>query len=139
MLVAVPAAWAPNDGGGGSGCHDFCYYVGWLSSTGPIDQCLSVFPSGSQRIACSGWNNWDRSRVYKAGGGWIRVGFWNPDRTMHYLSFTGTRVDPNPIVVLRTDPGLVGGPANSYNAVTCAYDVTNGGDASSVECDALIF
>jgi hypothetical protein len=138
-LALAAVAWAPNEGGGGGGCHIGCYYVGFLSSSLPVDGCTAVYPHG-QAIACTGWNNWDRSRVYKATGGSIRVGFWDPNNppnnTIHYHVFSGVWVDPSPIVVLRTDSTMVHGAANSYNAVLCAWD---SGTESSVECDALLF
>jgi len=125
----------PGDGG----CGSVCVYYGpgaMLSSAAPINRCDHVF-ARSQRLACSGWNYWDRTRVWKASGEWIRVGFWTTDRVMHFRRFYGVYLNP-PIVVYRTDPALIGGSAAQYNASTCAWDLDDGA-GSSVQCDAVIF
>lgn len=111
------------------------YGYNYLTSTSPTNACLSVFPSGSTGLACDGYNNWDRSRVYKNSGGWIKVGFWSSSGpTDYYFEFTGTINNP-PIVVLRTDVG-----APSYNATFCGYDYGMAPTASSyVQCQSIIF
>ena len=107
---------------------------GMLSLTRPENRC-GIF-SGSQGLACAGWNYWDRTRVWKASGGWIRVGFWYRAAgglpTMAYRIFGDSFWNGRVITVDRTE---VGAPA--YNASTCAYDYVHGGPASSVFCEAI--
>jgi hypothetical protein len=127
-LVFAPAA---------SAGADVNPYYGFnnLTPTSPTDHCAAVFPS-SHSLACSGFNGWDRTRVYKDHGGWIKVGFWGPGIPPldYYLEFAGTIMSP-PIVVLRTDVF-----APPYNASFCGYDFTQAPTASSyVKCEAIRF
>jgi hypothetical protein len=106
-----------------------------LTPTYPTDRCSAVFPS-SHSLACSGFNGWDRTRVYKDHGGWIKVGFWDSGipRRDYYFEFAGTIMSP-PIVVLRTDVF-----APPYNASFCGYDFTQAPTSSSyVKCEAIRF
>jgi hypothetical protein len=142
-LAFVARAASPDSSGavipGDGGCGPVCTYYGpgeVLSSTGPLNRCDHVLPR-SQRLACAGWNYWDRTRVWKQSGDWIRVGFWNSDRTMHYRRYYGVYLNP-PIVVYRTDSGMTHGAADQYNASVCAWDLDDGA-GSSVQCDAIIF
>lgn len=111
------------------------YGLNNLTPSYPTDRCSAVFP-GSHSLACSGFNNWDRTRVYKDHGGWIKVGFWDagvPPRD-YYLEFTGIAMSP-PIVVLRTDVY-----APPYNASFCGYDFDRTPTNSSyVRCEAIRF
>ena len=67
-LVLAPTAAAGTD---------VSSYYGFnnLTPSYPTDRCSAVVPS-SHSLACSGFNGWDRTRVYKDHGGWIKVGFW---------------------------------------------------------------
>lgn len=106
-----------------------------LTPTYPTDRCSAVLP-GSHSLACSGFNNWDRTRVYKDHGGWIKVGFWDSGVPPldYYFEFTGTIMNP-PIVVLRVDVG-----APPYNASFCGYDFDQTPTPSSyVQCQAIRF
>jgi hypothetical protein len=105
-----------------------------LSPTYPTNRC-PVLPS-SHSLACSGFTGWDRTRVYKDHGGWIKVGFWGPGVPPldYYLEFTGAIMAP-PIVVSRTDVW-----APPYNASFCGYDFAQAPTASSyVKCEAIRF
>ena len=108
---------------------------GWLSPAAPVDRCTSVF-GGSQALACSGWSYWDRTRVWKASGGWIRAGFWYRPAggmpTMAYRIFGGPYWNGPVITVDRTEVG-----APPYSVSTCAYDYVYGGPPSSVLCEAI--
>jgi hypothetical protein len=106
-----------------------------LTPTYPTSRCSAVFPS-SHSLACSGFNGWDRTRVYKDHGGWIKVGFWGPGIPPldYYFEFAGMSMNP-PIVVLRTD---VSSPP--YNASFCGYDFDRTPTASSyVKCEGIRF
>ena len=106
-----------------------------LTPTYPTNRCPAVLPS-SHSLACSGFTGWDRTRVYKDHGGWIKVGFWGPGIPPldYYFEFTGTIMTP-PIVVLRTDVW-----APPYNASFCGYDFAQTPTASSyVRCEAIRF
>ena len=109
------------------------YGLNNLTPTYPTDRCSAVFPS-SHSLACSGYTGWDRTRVYKSHGGWIKVGFWDSGipRRAYSLEFAGTIMTP-PIVVLRTDVF-----APPYNASFCGYDFDRTPTASSyVKCEAI--
>jgi hypothetical protein len=126
VLAPTAAAWT-----------DVNPYYGFnnLTPTYPTDRCSGVLPS-SHSLACSGFNGWDRTRVYKDHGGWIKVGFWDSGipRLDYYLEFTGMIMSP-PIVVLRTDVF-----APPYNASFCGYDFDQTPTASSyVKCEAIRF
>jgi hypothetical protein len=106
-----------------------------LTPTYPTNRCPAVLPS-SHSLACSGFTGWDRTRVYKDHGGWIKVGFWGPGIPPldYYFEFTGAIMTP-PIVVLRTDVW-----APPYNASFCGYDFAQTPTASSyVRCEAIRF
>jgi hypothetical protein len=106
-----------------------------LTPSYPTDRCSAVFPS-SHSLACSGFSGWDRSRVYKDHGGWIKVGFWGPGIPPldYYLELSGAIMAP-PIVVVRTDVW-----APPYNASFCGYDFARTPTASSyVKCEAIRF
>jgi hypothetical protein len=107
---------------------------GTLSLSQPVNRCTSVF-GGSQGLACSGWSYWDRTRVWKASGGSIRVGFWYLPAgglpTMAYRMYN----DPWNGGVVTVDRTEVGAPW--YVASTCAYDYVYGGAPSSVYCEAI--
>jgi hypothetical protein len=117
-------------------CRFFDYSgYGTLSLTAPVNRCGSVFPSGSQANACAGWSYWDRTRVWKAGGGWIRVGFWyRPPGALPAMAYRifGSGWNGSVATVDRTEIG-----APPYIASTCAYDYVYGGPASSVLCEAI--
>ena len=127
-LFLAPAATAGTD---------VSQYYGFnnLTPTYPTDRCSAVVPS-SHSLACSGFNAWDRARVYKDHGGWIKVGFWGSGIPPldYYFEFTGAAMTP-PIVVLRTDVW-----APPYNASFCGYDFARTPTASSyVKCEAIRF
>jgi hypothetical protein len=106
-----------------------------LAPTYPTNRCSAVLPS-SHSVACSGFTGWDRTRVYKDHGGWIKVGFWGPGVPPldYYLEFTGSIMAP-PIVVSRTDVW-----APPYNSSFCGYDFAQAPTASSyVKCEAIRF
>ena len=107
---------------------------GWVSPSAPENRCTAVF-SGSQGLACSGWSYWDRTRVWKASGGSIRVGFWDRSSglpTMHYRIYSDPYWNGRVITVDRTEAGAL-----PYNVSTCAYDYSYGGAQSSVLCEAI--
>jgi hypothetical protein len=127
-FVLAPAAAAGTD---------VSPYYGFnnLTPSYPTDRCSAVLPS-SHSLACSGFNGWDRTRVYKDHGGWIKVGFWDSGIPPldYYFEFAGPIMTP-PIVVLRTDVW-----APPYNASFCGYDFSQTPTASSyVRCDAIRF
>src|SRR4051812_39039580 len=102
---------------------------GTLALAVPVNRCAAVF-NGSQGLACSGWSYWDRTRVWKASGGAIRLGFWYRGAsglpTMAYRMYN----DPWNGRVVTVDRTEVGAP--TYIVSTCAYDYVYGGAASSV-------
>jgi hypothetical protein len=106
--------------------------LGWYL---PPDRCSAVLPGGSQAVACSGWSYWNRNRVWKAGGGWIRVGFWRITSD-GYPVFDAWNFDSSwngrAAVVDRTDVN-----APPYNVVGCAYDFEHGRDWSNVLCEVI--
>ena len=123
---------------GDPGCGVCRFYdangYGWVSPSAPVNRCTAVF-TGSQALACSGWSYWDRTRVWKASGGSIRVGFW--DRagglpTMHYRIYNDPYWNGRVITVDRTEVD-----AQPYVVSTCAYDYAYGGAPSSVLCEAI--
>ncbi len=147
ILAALALAFATSGGeaarpdpvvvgdGGCSVCRFFDYAgYGTLSATAPVDRCTSAL-GGSQGLACSGWSYWDRTRVWKATGGWMRVGFWDRGSsglpTMRYRLY-GRDWNGQVITVDRFDTG-----AGPYNVATCAYEHTWGGPGSSVLCEAI--
>jgi len=106
-----------------------------LTPTYPTNRCSAVLPS-SHSVACSGFTGWDRTRVYKDHGGWIKVGFWGSGVPPldYYWEFTGAAMAP-PIVVSRADVW-----APPYNASFCGYDFAQAPTASSyVRCEAIRF
>jgi hypothetical protein len=90
-------------------------------------QCPPAHPAG---VACSGWNNWDRHRVYKNSGDFIHIAFQGPDGTPYYCGgpFAGTGT----FVILRVDCGS----APPYNRGFCQY---HSGNSSYVKCEMIIF
>jgi hypothetical protein len=116
-------------------CRFFDYAgFGTVAPAAPVDRCVSAL-HGSVALACSGWSYWDRTRVWKASGGWIRVGFWDHSNgglpAMRYRVY-GSGWNGQVITVDRYDTG-----AGPYNVSTCAYDFSYGGAASSVLCEAI--
>jgi hypothetical protein len=101
----------------------------------PFGACDSALGPYAHSVACSGWSYWDRTRVWKARGDFIRVGFWyrGPDDlpTMAYKIY-GAGWNDRAITVDRLEVG-----AAPYNVSTCAYDYTYGGDESLVLCEAI--
>lgn len=140
MCAPAPAAdvaspsWA--DDGGCSVCRFYDYGgYDYLTPSFPVDMCGAVLPS-SQSVACAGWNYWDRTRVWKSSGGWIRVGFWHRDihsgTVRMEFRLYGEHANGQVLTVDRTD---VGGSA--YNVSTCGYDFDHGGPSSYVLCEAI--
>lgn len=106
------------------------YYYDNLGANYPVDQC----DNNTISFACSGWNYWDRSRVYKYDGGDIAVGFLTTGPLVFYYPasvFCCVRNGSNPILVYRTDVG-----APTYNRAACDYA---SGTASTSLCEAIIF
>ena len=111
------------------------WYYGYNNLTPgyPYGRCDHVLP-GSHSLACAGWNYWNANQVYKLNGGWIRVGYWDVNRYMHYTQYCCVWAGP-PITQYRSTS--VGGYAPAYNAATCAYDYTYAGNSSYVRCEAF--
>ena len=101
------------------------YGFNYLSPTLPSNHCYS----GSQGVACSGFNNWDRHRVYKNSGDWIHIAYQASDGTPYYCGgpFMGTGT----FVILRTSCG-----APPYQRGFCQYV---SGSSSYVKCEMIIF
>jgi hypothetical protein len=101
------------------------YGFNYLSPTLPQDHCSP----GTQGVACSGFNNWDRHRVYKNSGDWIHIAYQASNGTPYYCGgpFMGTGT----FVILRTDCG-----APTYNRGFCQYV---DGFSSYVKCELIIF
>jgi hypothetical protein len=122
--------------GGGCGVCRFYGVDGYavVNQNVPLGMCDAV-GTYAHSLACSGWSYWNRTRVWKSRGDFIRVGFWYRGAsswpTMAYNIY-GAGWNGQVITVDRTDVG-----AGPYNVSTCAYDFTYGGDESVVLCEAI--
>ena len=133
-LGVVGTAWALN----------IVRYYGYnyLGARTPVDEC-NWDGTDYKALACSGWNYWDRTRVWKNSGDCILVGFsgWNPNPPPHVpvlyepghaycLAWNG-----DVITVDRTTAG-----APPYQRSTCAYDTRyHGGNSSYVKCEGIVW
>jgi hypothetical protein len=124
------------ESGGGCGVCRFYGVDGYapINQNIPLGMC-DALGYHAHSVACSGWSYWDRTRVWKARGDFIRVGFWyrGADNlpTMAYYVY-GAGWNDRVLTVDRTEVD-----AAPYNVSTCAYDYTYGGDESLVLCEAI--
>jgi hypothetical protein len=104
-----------------------------LRDTNPPSGTCSGNGSG---VACSGFNNWDRSQIQIAGGTGMIVsfGFQNCAGCVLY----GESGQPlGTYTMIRTEYNAGhGGVINPYNRTTCAW---GGPGYSYVQCRAIIF
>lgn len=97
-------------------------YMSWMAPTGA---CAGT----GTGIACDGFNNWDRNRVYKSDGGYISIGFDDSSYNGYFAG--GPYITNTTYVILRTDAG-----APTYNRTFCNY---YSGSGSYIQCQSILF
>jgi hypothetical protein len=101
------------------------YGFNYLSPSLPNDKCAPYVGR-----ACSGYNYWDQSRLYKNSGDVVRLGFQDTTGGFYFLDFDSSWNNVGEIQLTR---GAVGAP--SYTRDYCKYQ---SGNSSYVKCLAYI-
>lgn len=108
-------------------------YNNLTQSNPPLGTCSGNGPG----VACSGFNNWDRSQIQIAGGtgAIVSFGFQNCAGCVLY----GASGKPlGTYTLIRNEYNSVhGGVINPYNRTMCGYG--GDGSASYVQCRAIWF
>jgi hypothetical protein len=124
-LLLLPALLAALTIAGAAWAGVTVYYgFNYLSPSLPNNQCAPYVGR-----ACSGYNNWDESRIAKNSGDVIRLGFQDTGGGFYFLDF-GSGFNGTEIQLTR---GAVGAP--SYQRAYCKYQ---SGNSSYVQCKAYI-